>query len=112
MKPYSALLVTSHCTLRCKDSLARLRVGSVSAERVEEGEAGVVVKLGCIKGPWLASGGPILAPGCKNRLRKHYFHLSGDLFYGNAATLKIIWVFHFHRSRIIDNKNFNSATVI
>ena len=40
---------------------------------MEEGEAGVVVKLGCIKGPWLASGGPILALVAKTDLENTTF---------------------------------------
>ena len=67
IKPYSALLVTSHCTLRRKDSLAHLHAGSVLAERVGQEEVGGVTRrvmctwwlLGlALKRPWLAPGGP------------------------------------------------------
>ena len=68
IKPYSALLATSHCTLRRKVS-ARSHVGSASPERVGQGKVGRVTHrvlctwwlLGlAVKESWLGPGGPPL----------------------------------------------------
>ena len=66
IKPYSSLLVTSHCALRRKDSLCTLAFW-FCIERVGQGEVGGVTRrvlctwwlLGlALKRPWLAPGGP------------------------------------------------------
>ena len=69
-KPYSALLITSYCTLSRKQSLCTCAQVLLSAERVGQREVGGVTHrvlctwqlLGsAVKGPWLALGGPFLA---------------------------------------------------
>ena len=66
IKPYSALLVTSHWALHRKDNLCRLCAGSASAERVGQGEVDRSQRvtftwwlLGLsLKRQWLVPGGP------------------------------------------------------
>ena len=45
MKPYSALLVTSYCTLHTKIASACLCSGSASAERAGQGEVAAVTPI-------------------------------------------------------------------
>ena len=65
---YSALLITSYCTLRRKDGLCALVHGFCVSRKNGVGEGGGIFRrvlctwqlLGlAVKGPWLAQGGPI-----------------------------------------------------
>ena len=88
--------------MHCTENLVSVRwcAGSASAERVGQGEVGrVIYRVLCtrqllglaVKGPWLAPGGPILAPGCMNRLRKRYSHLLGGSFLARKASWAPSW---------------------
>ena len=81
IKPYSALLVTSHCTLcnriaHCAEKIVSGACAQVLRQQKGwEGEVG-----GCrpqvLKRPWLVPG----HPDCMDRLRKHYSHLVDSRF--------------------------------
>ena len=107
---YSALLVTSYCA----EKIVSACHGSVSAEKVGQGEVGGFTRrVTCtwwlpslaVKTSWLGPGGPILAlaarlgcqsvivgtgwanscPCCMDRLRKRYSHLVGGWFLAGKA---------------------------
>jgi len=82
-KPYSALLVTSHC------------VEKIAAERVGQGEVGVSPTRCCAHGTarlgyervMVGTGWATSHPDCMDMLRKHYSHLVGSWFLAR----KVVW---------------------
>ena len=94
IKPYSALLVISHCALRRKDSLCALARWFCVSRKGGTGGGGwghpqgavhmVAARLGVEKA-MVGSGRATPRPDCMDRLRKHYSHFAEGCFLARKA---------------------------